>query len=381
MMKYVIIRCEDLAPARDEIDALLEGAKTAHLHDLAQAGAAGILRPAPKQRAIDRFHLHRALLGLDAQEAAAAPAECYAAGAKLKLVEGETAWCCELVTHHDGKIVDPTAGNIPSKEGHVLVEALNEELRSDTRRWVQGEGSHHLLVTRDPALAVDGTWSIHPPELLIGQSWKRGLPKAQGRESLLALIGQASKILEAHAVNRVRIDLGENPANLLWLWGAAGSHSASTFTERTGRSGAMVSSGLPLRGLAQVLGLAWHDAPKALDEGPLQRLARTVADLLRACDLVYVHVVIDSSDPVERLCAMERIDHVLLKPMTALLPTFGSWRLLTVIDDRKQRTVPFVAIGTGVTPQPIAQLDAEHFARSPLGFTDGLKLSAWFTSQ
>ena len=100
-MKYVILRCEDGAPAGGRTAGLLEGAKTSHLQQLAQAGAAGLIRPqarAGRGDALDRFHLHRTLFGLERSDAGAAAGRCYADAAGVTLEPGETAWGCELVT-------------------------------------------------------------------------------------------------------------------------------------------------------------------------------------------------------------------------------------------------------------------------------------------
>jgi 2,3-bisphosphoglycerate-independent phosphoglycerate mutase len=380
-MKYVILRCEDNALGGEQTAALLEGAKTSHLQQLAHAGAAGTIHRRGDHAAIDRFHLHRALFGFGPRDPEASPGRCYAAGANLQLAMGETAWCCELITHRDGKIIDPAAGKITTKESEILIQALDDQLGSETRRWEAGHGSHHVLVVRDPALGSAGQPPFCSPELLVGQTWRRHLPRGPLREAFQSLFEQASKLLEGHPVNRVRVDLGENPANMLWLWGAADAGLQKTFAQRTGLSGAVVSNSFPMRGLAHALSLDWKEGPTSLEESPLQRLMKMVAALIERHDLVYVHLNVETSDPVERLCAMERIDHILLKSLTGMLPRLGPWRLLTAIDDRKSGSVPFIAIGTGMPQQPIAHLTARSFAESPLTFEEGLGLFPWLTRQ
>ena len=378
-MKYVIVRCEDYAPGGEQTATLLGGAKTSHLQHLAQAGAAGTIRSRGDQTVIDRVLLHRALFGLGPRDPEASPGRCYAAGANLQLAEGDTSWCCEFITQQDGRIIDPTAGGITTKESEMLVRVLDDQLGSKTRRWSVGYGSHHVLVTRDPALGSDGQVPVPAPELLVGQAWSRHLPKGAAGEALRSLIEQASTLLEHHPVNRVRVDLGENPANMLWLWGAADAGPQRTFAERTGLSGAVVSTSFLLHGFARSLGLGWKDGPRSLEESALQRLMKTVAPLVERHDLVYVHLSIETADPVERLCAMERIDHLLLKPLTEALPTQGPWRLLTAIDDRTNGSVPIVAIGTGLPQQPIAALTTQTFAESPLTFQEGSGVFSWLT--
>jgi hypothetical protein len=163
----------------------------------------------------------------------------------------------------------------------------------------------------------------------------------------------------------------------MWLWGGSGMGAVRMFADRTGVSGAVVSSSFLLRGLARVLGLEWHDGPQTFTEAALERTAKAVDAALERHDLVYVQVRVRSADPVQRLVAMERIDRILLKPLTERLPAFGPWRLAAVVDARQARWVPVVAIGTGLPQQPLAQLDAAGFSESPLTFKDGAGWSAW----
>jgi len=343
-------------------------------------------RPAPRgirvaagQPRLNRARLHRTLVGLDPADAAAQPGLCYAAGAKVEVGPDDTAWCCELVTERDGRILDATAGRIPTKESAVLIHALEESLGSDVRHWHVGDGSHHLLVARQGPLTArqPGRRPLPSPEQLIGQPWRRALPAGALGEALGALMEQAAGTLEAHPINRVRVDLGENPANAIWLWGVGSGASARE--ARASRSGLVIANQLLLRGMARTLGLECHEGLASFDERAVERLLRAATDGVARHELVYVHARVDTVDPVERLCAMERLDRLLLKPLTETLPQHGAWRLLTTVDDRRDGSVPFVAIGTGLPRQPIGQLDAPSFAESPLAFTDGAELFSWFT--
>ena len=378
-MKYVILRCEDGARNR-QTAALLEGAKTAHLQQLAQGGAAGVLRHAAEYDHGDPALLHRGLLGLDPQDVDVAAARCYTASANIAMEPGETAWCCDLVTQHEGVLIDPEAGRITTKESDLLVKALDEHLGAEGRRWATGSGPHHVLITRDPALAAERGHAVRSPHRLVGQEWARHFPKGELGDALRMLVEQSSQILESHSINRVRLDLGENPANLIWLWGPTSGGAGSSFKERTGLSAAVVSNSFWLQGLAKAMNLGWSEGPPSFEEPAVHRWVKAIVPLVRAHDLVYIHLRVNTDDPVERLCAMERIDQLLLKPLTDQLPALGAWRLMSVIDDRRSRVVPFVAIGSGLPQQPVSQLTPEAFAASPLRQEDGLRLFSWFTT-
>lgn len=386
-MKYVIVRCEDDARVGERTASLLEGAKASHLQHLAQAGAAGQIRARVARRqgrgtvgAVDRIQLHRSLLGVGPGDPEAAPGPCYAASADLDLTPGATAWCCDFVTQQEGTIVDPTAGRIQTKESEVLLKAIGDRFGSEAYRWVVGRDAHHVLIDQDAARGGSEHPSVPSPEALVGQSWKRGLPKSPAGKRLRALIEDVAGFLESHPVNRVRVDLGENPANLLWIWGGAPLERQRTFSERTGLSGAVCSSGFFLRGCARLLDLRWHHSAASLEAGSLKALTKHVEGLFGQRDFVYVHLAVESPGPVERLCAIERIDQLLLRPATEALARLGPWRLLVVMDDlRTREAVPFIAIGTGLTQQPVMSLNAQYLAESPLTFADGASLFSWFT--
>jgi 2,3-bisphosphoglycerate-independent phosphoglycerate mutase len=378
-MKYVIVRCEDQAPFGHQAATLLAGAKTPHLQQLAQAGAAGTIQFKTDPPAIERMRCHRSLFGLNPRDPDGLPGRCYAAGANLQPEEGETAWCCELVTQRDGRVVDDTAGGISAKESEILVQALDDALGSDTRRWESGRGRHHVLIARDPDLGQALDTDLEPPELLLGHPWKRRLPKGKAGKALAALIEQAATILDSHPVNRVRIDLGENPANMIWLWGPAAAHTHRTFSERTGLSGMVVSNSFMLQGFARACSLGWREGAPSLEEAGLRQLMHAIQQAVPQHDFVYVHLSVESADPVERLCAMERIDQLIVKPLTDALPSAGDWRLLAAVDDRASGSVPFAAIGTGLPTQAAAGLSADLAGQSSLRFTNGEGLFAWLT--
>lgn len=378
-MKYIVVRCEDGAQPGGKSAALLDGAKTAFLQQLAHAGAAGFVRRLAGKRVINRLAIHRGLLGLSQAGPEPAEGQCYAASVNLKLAENETVWCCDFVTQQEGVIVDPNAGHVTTKESALLIQALNMELGTETRRWEVGSGSHHLMITHDPSLAPDSKTMIASPELMVGEDWQKQLQRNPAAEAARLLVQQAKSVLEHHPVNAVRSDLGENPANFMWLWGAATRDSQNTFKERAGFSGAVISHSFPLRGLAKTLSLEWKQGPAVLDEISVDRVSKEVFQLLQSHDLVYVHFRVTSDDAVQRLCVMERIDQRLLKPLSEQLRSRQDWRLLTAIDDRISGLVPFVAIGNGLPQQPVAQLQGGGVEESPLNFGDSSALFSWFT--
>ncbi|MBI4343695.1 MAG: hypothetical protein HY601_02650 [Candidatus Omnitrophica bacterium] len=379
-MKYIVLRCEDRAPAAAGRPALLAGAKTAHLRHLAQAGAAGVLRLAVPLDRQTRLRLHHALLGLGAGGARAEAGACCAAAIGVQLVAGETLWCCDLVAQRDGVVVDAEGGRIPTAQSRMLIEALNDALSSETRRWIVGEGACHLFAVRDEALAAEAASPVPAPEQLLGRPWRRSVPKGALGEALVSLLEQAGAVLEGHPVNRVRVDLGENPANLCWLWGGTNGGGPAAPAARP-ISAAALSNDFLVRGLTRSTGLPCHPGLRSLDERAFTQLLDAILKTAAKHDLVYAHVVVERPEPVDRLCAMERWDQQVLQPLSEQLAALGPHRLLCIIDGAPQEPLAWVAIGTGVPQRPSASLEPGALAETGLAFQDGDALFSWLTTE
>ena len=102
------------------------------------------------------------------------------------------------------------------------------------------------------------------------------------------------EILKNHPLNLERKKQGLNPANSLWFWGAGTRPILTSFLEKTGKRGAMISAVDLLKGIAVGAGME-----NILVEGANGQLhtnyegkadAACEALLKRGCDFVYVHV-------------------------------------------------------------------------------------------
>ena len=392
-MKYLLVWCEDRVPLQFEGAAsLLETARLTHVQQLAQAGGIGQVTWSRAHKPVNELQAHWSWLGYPEQEVRPAgrrrrhapssweAGRCYAASAHVDLGEQEHAWCCELVTQHEGRVMDPTAGGISTKEASRLIGSLNEKLATPNRRWVVGERSHHLFITTaaesaDVPLNVD----IDPPEHLVHRPWRRCLPRQAGSPWLRTLLEDAAELLEDHEVNRVRVDLGENPANMLWAWGTGTNRPLTPFATQTGLSGAVMSRAFAVRGLAHLVGLTWLEGSAKLDESGCERMQRAASKALASHDWLYLHLAIDQTDPIERQCLMQRVSQRLVKPLTDQLTKLEEFRLVVAVDDRSTAMTPFVAVGTQLPNSPAVHFTSQEAAESRLIFHDGAGLFAWLT--
>jgi len=393
-MKSILVRCDDASVGNpQQLIGLLDVAKLAAVHQLAQAGTVGVVtaergRESQTPSVGVGLAAHWGWLGYAipsaqpdylALDAAWAPARAYAATLQLDVAESQVAWCCDFVTHHDGRVIDPTAGHLPTKEASSLVNSLNAHLATPRQRWVVGEGWRHALLVDAPEWVDQlAGLPVEPPERMVGQPWPRHLPRGPLGDWMRRLIDQAADVLDHHEINRVRVDLGENPANLIWLWGSGTGHAPVPLPTRHGVSGAMISSVFPLRGLARLLGVTWSQGVERLEERPIARLLHDITRLIETHDVVYVPIRIEETDPTARQCAMERVDQGLVKPLAEEATRRGNLRLVVAVDDRPSGTTPFAAIGPSLATHPALRLTAEAAMESPMVFETWEKWRIWW---
>jgi 2,3-bisphosphoglycerate-independent phosphoglycerate mutase len=121
------------------------------------------------------------------------------------------------------------------------------------------------LIVEDPQRAedLDEAETVAPARIL-GQRLDRWIPKGSAGAFIQELMRTARGILENHDVNRVRIDLGENPASQIWLWGQGRAPKLKPFSEETGLEGACLADRRSWRGIAAAAGMKilkkWDEA-------------------------------------------------------------------------------------------------------------------------
>lgn len=232
-MKLVFLVCEGLAD--EPLPELggktpLEAAQTPHLDYLARTGRVGRATFIPHGfgQGPDIALMSIAGMSPKAFYEGVAPYEALALGIPLK--DGEVIFRCDLVTVSENKLVDPQAGGISEREAAILRQVWNQHLSDDRFSLIAGGGYKNFLIVRDPVLA-------------------------RRQDFVRDLAEKAKALFENHEVNRVRVDLGENPANAVWLWGQGQSPKLPGFRQKFERSAAMVAQASFAKGLAMALGV------------------------------------------------------------------------------------------------------------------------------
>ena len=179
-------------------------------------------------------------------------------------------------------------------------------------------------------------------------------------------MAQAADVLANHDVNRVRQDLGENPATNIWLWGQGHRPQLDGFRRRFGVSASVITAVDVLRGLGRLTGLKLIEVEGAtgyLDTNYQGKGQAAIDALAAGDDLVIVHI--EAPDEAGhgalvqgKIQAVEQIDKHIVGPLMAWLEQHDSWRIMVLPDHPtpiRLRThvgdpVPFAMMGTGVGP-------------------------------
>ncbi|KPJ58356.1 MAG: phosphoglycerate mutase [Planctomycetes bacterium DG_23] len=362
-MKYAIIVPDGMADfPQEELGGKtpIEAAYTPNMDRIAREGKLGIAHTIPEGLSPGSDVANLSLLGYDPLKyyTGRAPLEVAAAG--LEMLPGDLAFRCNLVTVADEKMADYSAGHISSKEARALMDFISQELGSERIHFHPGKSYRNIMLLAE---AEDMQVATTPPHDIIGEPIKKHLPKGKDARRLLELMQRSRELLEDHEINRVRVDLQENPANMIWLWGQGKRVELPSFEAKYGIKGAAITAVDLVAGIARLIGWDLIDVPGAtgyLDTDYAAKgkyASRGLADY----DLVYVHIeapdeASHEADLWGKIKAIEQVDKEITGPVLERLKEFGEFRIMVLSDHYtplSKRThvaepVPFAIYGSGI---------------------------------
>ena len=364
-MKYVIVHAGGMADhPQPELGGRtpLQASSTPNLDRLAQIGELGrLLTPMDGVRHGSGL-IGAAILGYDPKKFYPGPGPFEAASLGVSVSEHDVVYRCTMVTlrPESGKggeikklgahviMDDATAGLIETEEARELIEAINEQLGSETIQFYPGAGHRHLMVwVNGKPRAV-----CNDPQTILGQSIADALPTGDGADILRKLMDAAHLILRDHPVNDDRLAGGKKPANCVWLWGEGRAVMWPSLVEKYDIAGAVVATSDVYRGVGISAGLEAVD-PDRLADGDLRTKATVALEELAKKDFVYVHAeltdeVIHGTDIKAKVHGIEEFDRNLVGPLVDGLAKQGPYRFLIICDHAEDPQSPaFYTFGEG----------------------------------
>lgn len=319
----------------------LEYAQTPALDALSKKSEIGMVHTIPDGMKPGSDTANLSVLGYDPEKyySGRSPLEALSIGVPMK--DTDIALRCNIVTISEDNvpfeqktIIDHSSGEISTEECDVLLKAVRKELESDTYKFYTGTSYRHCLIW-DNGKVVELT----PPHDVLTQVIGPYLPKD---EALRAMMKRSYDILVNHPINAERKKQGKNPANCCWFWGAGTKPMLSSFEEKTGKRGMMVSAVDLLKGIAVGAGMGVARVEGANGglhtnyEGKTQ--AALDALLKEGYDFAYIHLEapdeMGHQGSVERkVQAIEYLDSRVVRPLTESLDKEGTdYRLLVLPD-------------------------------------------------
>lgn len=341
--KYVVVLGDGMAD--EPISALdgktpLEYADTPALDALSKVSEIGIVQTIPEGMKPGSDTANLSVLGYDPKiyYSGRSPLEALSIGVPMK--DTDVALRCNIVTISDGDepfeektIIDHSSGEISTEDCAVLLEAVKAELQDETYQFYVGTSYRHCLIWNYGSVI-----SLTQPHDVLGQVIGQYLPSD---EKLLSMMKKSYEILVNHPINIERKKQGLNPANCCWFWGAGTKPALSSFEEKNGLKGMMVSAVDLLKGIAVGAGMGVAQVEGANGglhtnyEGKVQAALDALRD---GYDFAYIHVEapdeMGHQGSVERkVQAIEFLDQRVIGPLTRALDEAGTeYRLLVMPD-------------------------------------------------
>lgn len=380
-MKYLLIvlnASSDHPMEELEGKTPLEASKLPNLAFFAKLGKVGHARPFEDGFEASPEAVFLATLGYDPKQCYRGSGPLEAANLEVKMEPNEVAFRMNFITEFNGTLADATAGNISTREARALVTYLNKRLASDFVRFFVGNHYRHIAVLKDSQGFTGLSARTVPAEEVVGKPIKACLPKGPGEELLKKLMYDARLLLQDHEINQVRIDLKENPANMIWLSGQGTTPVLEKFSDRFGLSGALVAGIEYAKGAGRLAGLTVLEVSGATGnlETSFEKKGKALLEALQEKDFVCVHVraceeASRAGDLKAKISALEAIDFFILSKAreyyeknheTRVLIT-GTQTFATPLHRAVRDSIPFVLAGKNIMADEFDRM-TEQIAKS-----------------
>lgn len=251
-MKYIILLSDGMAGRPlSELSGrtTLEAAHTPVMDTLAKVSEIGMTSMVPKGMAPGSDTANLAVMGYDPKKyyTGRSPLEALSIG--VDMADSDISFRCNLVTlseeedaYEERTILDHSSDEISTKEAEVLLNAVKGRLVKEGYQFYTGTSYRHLLIWKEGRVL-----ELTPPHDILTKKIGSYLPKDP---VLREMMEKSYEILEHHPINENRRKNGLKPANSLWFWGAGTKPALTSFKERTGKKGVMISAVDLLKGIA-----------------------------------------------------------------------------------------------------------------------------------
>jgi len=343
-VKYIIVLGDGMADEPLEIlngKTPLEVANKPAIDTLAKKSEIGLAYMVPEGMSPGSDTANLSVMGYDPKiyYSGRSPLEALSIG--VDMADTDVSFRCNVVTlsedeekYEDKIIMDHSSGEITTEEARLLIEALKEGLQKEGYEFHAGISYRHLLVWKEGKIV-----ELTPPHDILTRRVGEYLPKDA---VLREMMEKSYEILVNHPINIKRKEMGLNPANSAWFWGAGTRPALQSFEKKTGKRGVMISAVDLLKGIAvgsQMDNIDVEGANGGLHTNYTGKMQAAVGALLNdGYDFAYIHV--EAPDEMghqglvnEKIQAIENIDKFIVEPLVEALKESGEEYRILVIPD------------------------------------------------
>lgn len=328
-MKYIVLLCDGMAdlPREDLPGKTPMGtANKPNMDKLAKVSEIGMVKTVADSLKPGSDVANLSVLGYDPSVyySGRSPLEVGSIGIDMKPTD--VSFRCNLVTLSDEEdyaqktMTDYCAGDISTAEAKELIKFIREKLGNEEFSFYSGVSYRHCLIWDKGTLDIG---ALTPPHDITGRKITDYLGVNENGKKLLEMMRKSYDLLKDHPVNKKREEKGLRPANSIWLWGEGVRKELTSFEEKYGLKGAMISAVDLLKGIGKFTGMKVIDVEGAtgyIDTNFGGKAKAAIDSLKSGSDFVYIHVEAPDEcghrfETENKVKSIELIDELILGPI------------------------------------------------------------------
>lgn len=386
-MKYIVIVPDGVAdePIKELGDKTpLQVSDIKNINELAKKGIVGMAKTVPDSIPPGSDAANLAVLGYNPEEFLTGRSPLEAASMGIDLKPTDVAFRCNLVTlseeedtYEGRKVLDHSGGEISTEEAAVLIDAIEQELGTETIKFYSGVSYRHAMVVENGS----DQYYLVPPHDILDQTIKGYMPTGDMSQEIQAMMEKSYEILNNHPINEKRRKEGKKPANSIWIWGQGKKPALTSFKEKFNATGTIISAVDLIKGIGICAGLEAPEiegATGTIHTNYEGKTEKAIESLACGQDFLYIHVEAPDEcshqgDLEGKIKSMANIDQRIVGPLIDYLNEKKEGFRLLIIPDHptpiKTRThshgkVPFVLYDSRITDREVADQTFDEVSAS-----------------
>jgi len=304
MSDYPVEKLDGLTP--------MQAAKKPNMDKLAAVSELGLVKTVQDGMKPGSDVANLSVLGYDPAIYYSGRSPFEAASIGIEMEPSDVAIRCNLVKlsdeddYRNATMLSYCADDIHTEDAEKIISLVNEKLGSEQFKFHTGIQYRHCLIWKNGKLNLN----ITPPHDITGKRVGDYLKESENNSELLELMYKSYDFLRG------------KQANSIWLWGEGKKRDLPLFSEKFGKSAAMISAVDLLKGIGKFTGMDVINVEGAtgyLDTNFAGKANAAINALKSGTDLVYLHIEAPDEcghrGEIEgKIKAIELIDELVLKP-------------------------------------------------------------------